>query len=496
MIKRWSLICGLCCLLGGSIIGRAQQQAAQTGTVRIEPYRLRTYDGREHEVELGRLRVREDRESRTNTRQIELVFVRLRSTAEKPGPPIVYLAGGPGIPGIGMGQVPVYFSLFERLRAVADVILLDQRGTGMSSPSLQCPPPPASAPADVLASEASAVGQYVKILRSCADEMRARGIDPAAYTANAVADDVEDLRRALGAERLSLIGMSYGTHLALALIRRHAASIDRAVLAGTLGPDHAVHLPGAMDLLIRRVSQLLAQDANLSRLIPDFAGLVKEVLARFEKEPVTVQVTDRRTNQQVSVKVGKVALQMMLDWLSDGRALPALPAFFYLLSRGDYSQLARRVEGLYNSLGGAGNSLASVALGCSSGWSEERMAKAMEEGKRSLVGVATIRRPEYCQAVGNPDLGEEFRARIWSTTPVLFLSGGLDGNTPPYQAEEVRWGFPRSAHIVIDYAGHETLPIDEVQMVVVDFLKGQDVSGRRIPSSPPRFRSPEETQGR
>ncbi|HKQ75284.1 MAG TPA: alpha/beta fold hydrolase [Blastocatellia bacterium] len=485
------LIC-LLCPLGSA----ASAQEAQPGKLTVEPYKLRTYDGREREAEMCRLWAPENRDSRARQRLIQLAFVRLRSTAKEPGPPIIYLAGGPGIPGIAMGQIPVYFALFERLREVADVILLDQRGTGMSSPSLNCPAPASSAPPDILADETRAVQHFAGSLQACAGQLRAQGIELAAYTPNAVADDVEDLRRALGVEKVSLLGMSYGTHLALAFIRRHEARVHRVVMAGTLGPDHALHLPGATDLLLLKVSRLAAQDAGINKLIPDFAALVRQTLAQLEQNPGALSVTDKRTNQPVNVTVGKVALQFTLDGLSDGRTLPTLPALFHSVSRGDYSPLALRVEGLYNSLNGAGSSAMSIAMGCASGWSAERMAKALQEGKQSVAGTATMRRPEFCQAIGSRDLGPEFRSRLWSLAPALFLSGDLDGTTPPYQAEEARWGFPNGVHLIVENGAHETLPAPEAQAIVVDFFNGQDVSGRKVVLPRPRFRTPEELRAR
>jgi pimeloyl-ACP methyl ester carboxylesterase len=481
-------------LLVLSVAGCAQEP--QPGKLTLESYKLRTYDGREHDVELGRLWVRENRESSANRRLIQLAYVRLPSTAKQPGPPIIYLAGGPGVPGIGMGQIPVYFRLFERLREIGDVILLDQRGTGMSSPSLNCPAPSSSAPGDILVDETRALQHFSRSLHACAERLRAQNIELAAYTPNAVADDVEDLRKALGVEKVSLLGMSYGTHLALAFIRRHETSVHRAVMAGTLGPDHALLLPGAANLLLLKVSQLAAQDTNINKLVPDFAALVRQTLAQFERRPVTLAVTDKRTNQPVNVTVGKVVLQITLDSLSDERALPALPALFYTVSRGDYSMLARRVEGLYNSLNGSGSSAMSMALTCSSGWSAERMAKALEEGKQSPTGTATLSRTEFCQSIGSRALGPEFRSPIWSTTPVLFLSGDLDAVTPPYQAEEVRWGFPNGVHLIVGNAGHETLPAADVQAIVADFFHGQDVTQRKVVLPSPRFKTPEELRPR
>src|SRR6266567_4250600 len=54
-------------------------------------------------AELGRLRVPENRRH-PDSRLIEIAFVRLPSTARHPAPPLIYLAGGPGGEGIGIGQ--------------------------------------------------------------------------------------------------------------------------------------------------------------------------------------------------------------------------------------------------------------------------------------------------------------------------------------------------------------------------------------------------------
>ena len=120
-----------------------------------------------------------------------------------------------------MGQVPPYRALFERLRGIADVILLDQRGTGRTTPGLDCPPD-ASLPSDALLDQERALAALLPPLEACAARLLAAGIEPADYTTAASADDIDDLRLALGAERLSLLGFSYGTELALAYVRRHA----------------------------------------------------------------------------------------------------------------------------------------------------------------------------------------------------------------------------------------------------------------------------------
>lgn len=300
------IFCFLCFVIGSVAINA---QEARVGQVVIEPYTFRTYDGKEHAAELGRLSVRENR-SGNASRLIQLAFVRLRSTAAQPAAPIIFLAGGPGIPGIGLGQVPVYFSLFERLQEVSDMILLDQRGTGMASPNLQCPP--ATFPPDAFENTEKWLQAYSQFVRTCADHWRAEGVDLASYNSNASADDLEDLRRALGAERLSLLAWSYGTELALAMVRRHDERLNRVVLASTRGPDNLLKLPGVWDLQISRISRLAAEDSNVSRIVPDMEALMRRVMDKLARNPVTITVTDRRANRQINLRVGKIGLQTLV----------------------------------------------------------------------------------------------------------------------------------------------------------------------------------------
>jgi pimeloyl-ACP methyl ester carboxylesterase len=78
---------------------------------------------------------------------------------------------------------------------------------------------------------------------------------------------------------------------------------------------------------------------------------------------------------------------------------------------------------------------------------------------------------------------------------VLFISGTLDSNTPPFQAEELRWGMPNATHLIVANAGHEdTLPHPEVQVIIGEFLAGRDVSARRVALPAPKFLSVEEAK--
>lgn len=131
-----------------------------------------------------------------------------------------------------------------------------------------------------------------------------------------------------------------------------------------------------------------------------------------------------------------------------------------------------------------------VMMDLFSGVTAERLAQIKRETPHSLLSDAVNFPDPFIDEVwGNHDLGDAYRSPIITNTRTLFISGSLDSNTPPYQAEEVRWGFSNGTHIIIEYAGHEdTLPNKQVQAAILDFLSGKDVSHLRISLGKPKFK--------
>lgn len=478
--------------LSVSLAVHAQSHVA--GEFTIEPYVHKTFDGQDHKAELGKLWVRENRGHHSD-RLIQLAFLRLKSTSAGPGAPIVFLSGGPGIPATILSRVPVYFRLMEKLREAGDVILLDQRGIGMSSPNLECPPG-FVVPPDAFATTQRVQETLLAKERACAGFWRAKGVDLSAYNVQESADDLEDLRRALGAEQLSLLGHSYGTTLGLEAIRRHSDHLRRVVLASVEGPDQVMHLPEVWDFDLLKISRIIAGDPHWKGSMPDMAALLKQVCDRIDHSPIGVTVTDRTTGGKIPLKVAKLVIQFLVhDLLPNGRSVVGLPALVETLSRGEPSLLAPKVEDLYNGLR-SGFTAMQFAMRCSQGWSEERRAQVQRQAAHAILGNAMNigLTAGSCVAARSADLGGENISSIWSAVPTLFLSGTLDVNTPPFQAEEIRWGFPNGTHIVVENGFHETLPSPQVQAIIADFLKGEEVRGRAVKLDLPEFLTVEQAK--
>ncbi|MEJ7671756.1 MAG: alpha/beta hydrolase [Chitinophagaceae bacterium] len=131
------------------------------------------------------------------------------------------------------------------------------------------------------------------------------------------------------------------------------------------------------------------------------------------------------------------------------------------------------------------------AIDCSIGWAPMDRVKAGKEASGTLFSNVNLQwSGKICDLIGIKRTDDLTRKRIFSTIPTLFVSGTLDTNTPPFQAEEIRWGFPNSSHLIVEFGGHETLPSPDVQAVVLDFFKGINIQNRNISFNTPDFISP------
>jgi pimeloyl-ACP methyl ester carboxylesterase len=212
-------------------------------------------------------------------------------------------------------------------------------------------------------------------------------------------------------------------------------------------------------------------------------------MERLEKDPLTLQITRSGAKEPTDIHLGRFGLQLilMID-LGDTNDLPFFPAMIYRMDRGDYSMLKPVVERRYLQFS-RGVSLMTLVMDASSGATRTRDEQIAREAPAALLGnTMNFPFPEIGAVLGNPDLGDNFRSPIQTNVQTLFISGSLDNNTPPFQADEVRQTFKRSTHLIIENAGHESMLVDSrVQQTLVDFLQGNDVSRARIALPPLKF---------
>ncbi|RYY29365.1 MAG: alpha/beta fold hydrolase [Sphingomonadales bacterium] len=458
----------------------ARASAQTVAPPQAGPFRFKDGRGDETDAERGFFEVPEDRRD-PRSRKIRLGYVRFRSTAARPGSPIVYLAGGPGGEGTGAATGP-RFPIFMALRAVADVIAFDQRGTGLSR---TIPERPTSTRAVPIFTEAGMTSYLREELQSAWTDWTKAGVAMTGYNTEQNADDIDDLRRHLGAEKINLWGISYGSHLALSVLRRHGGRVNRVALASLEGQDQTVKRPERVDALLRQVDTLLGADPAARAAVPNLLALMRRVHMRLEAEPARMAVTLKGAPGEV--RLGGFLVQMVAGGLiANPNTLAMLPRLYLALDAGRTAVLAPMLGDVADLLTVRGMP---EAMDLASGISPARLALVRREAESAVLGGAlNFPMPQLLGAVPGVDLGEGFRAPIRIDHPALLVAGSLDGRTPLAEQDEVAAQFKRKSRVIVENAGHNVFEAHpDVQALLVRFFRGETVADTRLSLPSPRF---------
>jgi pimeloyl-ACP methyl ester carboxylesterase len=363
------------------------------------------------------------------------------------------------------------------LRRFGDVVAFDQRGTGASEPAGMLCAHEDGVPLDRPGSPERFLAVLRPEVRRCLGQAEAAGTIVSGLTTRQSADDVEALREALGAPRLSLLGASYGTHLALAVARYHPESVDRMVLAGVEGPDQTIKLPSAIDANLDDLGQVVARDSIYRDLIPDLRGELQSLVSDLDRHPRELEVLPG-----VEVTVGGWDLRRFVAEMIGRRFdLERLPRLVYAMERGNFSELARWS---YRARQPGATHLMNLAMDCASYASPTRLRRIRSEAEATVLGAtADFPLPGVCDVAGLPRLGSRFRAPLHRMVPALLVSGSLDGRTPIANARRIAAELPNATMLTIDNATHGRellMGSPRIRERVGAFLSGRGVSVEQI----------------
>ncbi len=427
----------------------AQAAFPSVDKIVFQPYTLVTDQHGTIPAEIGYFEVPQ-RYSAPDGPSFRLRVVRLPASRQPArNPPIVYLAGGPGGSAVGTARGDRW-PVFDAVRRDADVLLLDQRGTGGSGRPPECAFKTSLDPTRAW-TQTQQLAALQATAKRCVEFWRSQGLDLDAFNSIDSAHDVETLRRAVGAPMLDLWGMSYGTHLALAVLRYHGDHIGHAVLMGSEGPDSTLKRPLAADRVLQRLADLTSRDAAVRELNPDLIGSMQRVFDRHKREPVRARLLWSTQHVVIGRFDAQLAAVSLLGRTDVARYLPLI---FAKADQGDYGPLAFLVVEIRKAVGEF--SAMPLAMDVASGASPQRRALIAREQAHSIFGSAlNLPVAHIGEGLGIADVGSAFRAPLRSTVPALFISGTLDARTPPRSAESLRDGFVSSAHLVLQGAAHD-----------------------------------------
>lgn len=399
---------------------------------------------------------------------VSLSVARIRSNSETPvTTPLVMLLGGPGqevesiLPLFAIDGEQSYRPLLQR----QDVILIDQRGVGYSKPSLACP---FDAVGGVrVPVQRVEVKDILPAFAECAAGMHTSGINLEAFDSVQSAADVDLLRQALGFEQIDLLGTSYGTRLALTVVRDFPGTVRSAILESP-EPLQANLVGGqiiAFDQALSSIVEQCEREEPCAARYPDLNGTFATAVDALNAEPLAVSVNNLATGAAEEVIVDGTIFTVMVYFATFSAPLvPLVPALIDGIRTGENVVLENIAPVTLDT--SAGLSLgASYVINCN-----DELSFTNAEEVRNLVAAVGVR-PQiadgsFAGAFQTFDICAEFSVLpaesfenqpVASDVPVLILGGAFDPITPPSYAELALETLPNGVSVTFANGSHAPL---------------------------------------
>jgi len=314
---------------------------------------------------------------------------------------ITWLAGGPGHAATEQALAQGWQS--STLRTTRDLLLVDQRGTGRSSP---------------------------------------HGGDVTQYGTRMAMDDLDSVRAALGYRQLDLYGGSYGATAAQLYLKLHPSRVRTLILSGASALDvpflgrYAVNAQRALDQL----AQLCASQAPCRKAFPHWERQFGELVKAWNARPVNGMTGDQLAS-------------VVHEMLRNVKKAVSIPLAVSRAAKGDYEPLEQAGSG---DLHIGDLTVMGSSIWCSEPWVglDARGPWGTDFDSYATAHIADVR--QECSSV--PKRAEPrslWRSPAFSRVPVLALVGGADPQDPLANLSDLKRHFPDSRTVVLPHQGHE-----------------------------------------
>ncbi|MGB8339143.1 MAG: alpha/beta fold hydrolase [Burkholderiales bacterium] len=421
-------------------------------------------DGVPVESRCGKLEVFENRQTNSG-RKIALNIAVIPSVSPNPqADPIVFFAGGPGQAAVKLSHGA--FQILHKARREREIVLVDQRGTGKSNP-LDC----IDKDKKLSLAEKLADSRSPQFMQACLKKLDAA---PEHYTTpNAVAD-MEDVRAALGYEKLNLWGISYGTRMALSYMRAQPQHVRSAVLDGVAPTAIKLPLHAARDAqtALQRTIDDCMKITACKNFSPELQQDLFKLSAALEKSPVKINLNDPATNEKTEVEINQrtfVSSLRSILYRADYASL--LPLTLAEAKKGNYAPLIAQSTAFSSGLEESLSLGMFMSVICSEDvpliGKDEILNQANPLFHADMFDSVLNTCPVWPKGKIPPEHAEPVKSDI----PVLLLSGALDPATPPLWGDLVAKTLSRSKHVVAENLSHSVSQHGCFPQLMADFFK-------------------------
>ena len=411
--------------------------------VQLKPCRVPNV---KEELRCGVYEVYENRKTQAG-RKIPLKIIVV--PAKKPHPikgPVFYMAGGPGETATELVDLTITWGDSDEY----DLVMVDQRGTG-DGHRLDCPSPHSD---DNL--EGYLNGPFdAAAARACRDEL-SKKFDLTQYSTPNFADDIDEVRQAMGYDKININAGSFGTYAALIYMRRHGEHVRTAYLTSMVPLSNRVplyHAQGAqsgLDQLFKDCENDAPCHAAYPRLREDFSAVLEKVREKPVETFVSHPVSGARTRIHLTERAFGDAIRVMMY-----RTPRDVPFLIERAAAGDFGPFAeaglRANRGIYS----GGRMGLHYCITCTEFVSRIRPDEIEPATRGSFLGSWRVRdQMAACKEWPKTELPADYFEPFRVETPALVVSGGTDPVVSPNLDEEVKSTLPNGIHLVVPGAGH------------------------------------------
>jgi len=359
--------------------------------------------------------------------------------------PVVYLAGGPGQS--ALDQLDMW--LRSALRQQHEIILIDPRGAGFSNPSLDCPE-----------FDGTAFGTPAA---DCRQRLSTQNVDLTIFNTTESAADVADLLVALEIPQANLVGFSYGTRLALAVLRDNPERVRSVVLDAVVPPQINIYSQPAQEAqrALDTLFRTCRSDSACASAYPDLENAFYMLVTMLDRQPVQIQLPGTSV---VLVYTGADLLRDVLNWMYDARQIPQIPQRLQWLIDGETSRYGAMLDSV---------AITQPMIGVSEGLylnvtcreevafvNTDRVLTELRAAPGSL-GQLVRRQTEAlfaaCIEWNMPAAEANVRSSVMSGVPVLLLNGQFDPVVAPGWAALAAETLSNHRQVLLPDTGHGSI---------------------------------------
>jgi pimeloyl-ACP methyl ester carboxylesterase len=405
------------------------------------------------EAKCGTLEVFENRATGKG-RKISLKVLVLPATGANRQPdPFVYFAGGPG--SAATEDANGLARAFAKLREQRDLLFVDQRGTGSSNP-LNCA---FYNPADLQ----SYLGYFFPLaeVKKCREKLETTA-DLKLYTTSIAMDDLDDVRAALGYERLNLFGASYGTRAALVYLRRHPDHVRTVMLQGVAPTNQFMprNFAQQTERALQGVISECVADEACNGAFPNLRTEAKSLLEQLLKGPVEVEVrkpdAPRDSTERVKVRLSRdLAAEAIRYMLYNPVAASRVPLIIHLAAQGNFTPLAQTALNYRLNLVATGSNGMYLSVTCAEDLPWIKPGEGEKLSANTFLGdYRLVQQRQACELWPRATIQANYAAPVRSDLPVLIMTGEWDPVTAPANGDGVSRTLPNSLHVVVPHGAH------------------------------------------